>query len=90
MKLHKKGYRIYGVNYKDTKQDMQNFLKNFGNPFDKISVDAAGQTSIEWGVYGMPETYLVDRDGMIRARHTGPIMPRDLERTILPALEQMQ
>ena len=56
---------IIGIAYKDKKEDMIKFLKNYGNPFDEIGVDELGSIAIEWGVYGVPETFLIDENGKI-------------------------
>ena len=71
---------IIGIAYKDKKEDMIKFLKNYGNPFDKIGLDNDGISSIEWGVYGLPETFLINKDNKILYKHIGPIMKNDLEK----------
>ena len=64
---------LYGVNYKDKKNSALNFLKEYGNPFLKIGTDQSGRNAIEWGVYGVPETFLIDQEGRVLLRHAGPI-----------------
>ena len=63
---------IIGIAYKDKKEDMIKFLKNYGNPFDEIGVDELGSIAIEWGVYGVPETFLIDENGKIIYKYAGP------------------
>ena len=64
---------LYGVNYKDKKNSALNFLKEYGNPFLKIGTDQSGRNAIEWGVYGVPETFAIDQKGRVLFRHAGPI-----------------
>lgn len=64
---------LYGVNYKDKKNSALNFLKEYGNPFLKIGTDQSGRNAIEWGVYGVPETFAIDQEGRVLFRHAGPI-----------------
>ncbi|MCG8507110.1 MAG: DsbE family thiol:disulfide interchange protein [Sphingomonadales bacterium] len=83
------GATIHAINYKDRDDKAQRFLDRLGNPFTKVGVDREGRTSIEWGVYGVPETFIVDGAGNIVHKHIGPVMERDLERSILPILEEL-
>ena len=64
---------LAGINYKDAPENARRFLGRFGNPFDAVGVDAAGRAAIEWGVYGVPETFVVGPDGTIRHKHIGAI-----------------
>ena len=64
---------IFGVNYKDNQKSALNFINQFGNPYSKIGSDTAGRNAIEWGVYGVPETFVLDQNGYILYRHAGPI-----------------
>jgi cytochrome c biogenesis protein CcmG/thiol:disulfide interchange protein DsbE len=80
---------LYAINYKDKPDDARRWLAELGDPYGRIGADADGRASIEWGVYGVPETFIIDRQGRIRYRHVGPIMPRDLEETILPKLREL-
>ena len=82
--------QIVGINYKDSPDNARRFLGRYGNPFSMVGVDANGRGSIEWGVYGVPETFVIDREGRIRYRHVGPVQPRDLEDKILPLLAELQ
>lgn len=81
---------IYGINYKDKPEDATAWLQRLGNPYTRIGADREGRASIEWGVYGVPETFVIDREGRIRYRHVGPVQPRDLEEKILPLLAELQ
>ena len=89
MRLAGEGVPIYGINIRDTPEDARRFLDRLGNPYRRIGADNNGRVSIDWGVYGYPETFIVDRGGRIRYKHIGPIMPRDLEETIRPILESL-
>ena len=64
---------LAGINYKDAPENARRFLGRFGNPFAAVGVDDGGRAAIEWGVYGVPETFIVGRDGTIRYKHIGPI-----------------
>ena len=88
MRLAREGIPIYGVSYKDKADDANRFLGNFGNPYSRVGADVTGRVAIEWGVYGVPETFVVDADKRIRYRHVGPIMQRDLHDVIRPLLVQ--
>ena len=75
---------ILGLNYKDKDADAQRWLKQFGNPYQLSAVDADGRIGIDYGVYGVPETYLIDPQGVIRFKQIGAITPAILEQKILP------
>jgi cytochrome c biogenesis protein CcmG/thiol:disulfide interchange protein DsbE len=81
---------LYGLNYKDKKSDAIAWLKQLGDPYERIGQDLSGRVGIEWGVYGVPETYFIDREGRIRYRHVGPILPEVMEKTILPLIEELK
>ncbi|MGF1611843.1 MAG: DsbE family thiol:disulfide interchange protein [Kiloniellales bacterium] len=81
--------RLVGINYKDAPADASKWLDELGNPYDRIGADRDGRAGIDWGVSGVPETFIVDRQGVIRHQHIGPVMPRDLERKILPLVEEL-
>lgn len=83
------GVKLYGIDYKDDAKEGAAFLKEFGNPYAAIGVDADGRVGIDWGVYGVPETFVVDREGRIRYKQVGPITPDALNRTILPLVAQL-
>ncbi len=71
--------RMLGINYKDRPENARRFLGALGNPFDKVGTDESGRSSIDWGVYGVPETFIVDAQGIIRHKHIGPITPAQAE-----------
>jgi cytochrome c biogenesis protein CcmG/thiol:disulfide interchange protein DsbE len=84
----KTGVALYGINQKDAPDQAAAFLEQLGNPYDAIGADADGRTSIDWGVYGVPETFVVDAKGVIRFKHTGPLAMADIDREIVPAIEK--
>lgn len=86
-KLAEDGLVIYGVNYKDKPDNALNFLKELGNPYAALGADATGRMALDWGVYGVPETYVIDGKGNIVLRFAGPITERVMQSTILPAIE---
>jgi cytochrome c biogenesis protein CcmG/thiol:disulfide interchange protein DsbE len=90
MQLAKQGVRIVGINYKDKPEDVTAWLGELGNPFSKIGRDDTGRTAIDWGVYGVPESFIVDNGGRIRHKHVGPLMDYDIETTILPMIRKLQ
>jgi cytochrome c biogenesis protein CcmG/thiol:disulfide interchange protein DsbE len=81
-------YQIVGINYKDQADNARRFLGRYGNPFSAVGTDDNGRASIEWGVYGVPETFVVGRDGRIAYKLVGPISPENLERLVKPAIEK--
>lgn len=70
--------RVVGINYKDKPDTARRFLGNLGNPFAAVGADESGRTGIEWGVYGVPETFVVGPDGVIRHKHVGPLTPEEM------------
>lgn len=82
--------QLFGVNYKDKPERGSGFLKRHGNPFARLVADRDGRGAIEWGVYGMPETFLVDGKGRIVFKHVGPIDDRVLRDKLLPAIARAQ
>ena len=70
---NKKGIRVIGINYKDNPDKAIEWLKNLGNPYSDIPIDKNGRIAIDWGVYGIPETFLVNSKGIIKYRHVGPV-----------------
>jgi cytochrome c biogenesis protein CcmG/thiol:disulfide interchange protein DsbE len=84
------GVAIYGVNHKDNPTAARRFLGRYGNPFAAVGADGNGRAAIEWGVYGMPETFVVDRHGTIVYKHIGAITPESLAREIVPAVKKAQ
>ena len=86
----KTGVRVYGVNYKDQAAAARRFLGRYSNPYAAVGVDGNGRAAIEWGVYGMPETFIVNGKGEIVYKHVGPITPETLEARIIPAIRAAQ
>jgi cytochrome c biogenesis protein CcmG, thiol:disulfide interchange protein DsbE len=80
--------RVIGINYKDQPDNARRFLGRFGNPFAANGVDGNGRAAIEWGVYGVPETFVVGRDGRIAYKLIGPITPDNLGQSLRPAIEK--
>jgi cytochrome c biogenesis protein CcmG/thiol:disulfide interchange protein DsbE len=85
VELAKKGVLpILGLNYKDKGDEAQRWLKQFGDPYQLSVVDADGRIGIDYGVYGVPETYLIDTEGVIRYKQVGPLTQAILEKKVLP------
>ena len=80
---------IYGIDYKDQGEAGAKWIETLGNPYTKIGADT-GRVGIDWGVYGVPETFVVDRNGRIRYKHVGPLSEDDLNRTILPMVARLE
>ena len=70
---NKKGIKVIGVNYKDNSKKTIKWLKNLGNPYSDVLIDKNGRVAIDWGVYGIPETFIINSKGIIKYRHVGPI-----------------
>ena len=83
-----KRFQIVGINYKDAPDNARRFLNRYGNPFVAAGADANGRSSIDWGVYGVPETFLIGRDGKIAYKLVGPITPENLAKTLVPEIEK--
>jgi cytochrome c biogenesis protein CcmG, thiol:disulfide interchange protein DsbE len=83
-----KRIQLVGINYKDAPDNARRFLNRYGNPFAAAGRDEAGRTSIDWGVYGVPETFLVGRDGRIAYKLVGPITVENLTTTLGPEIEK--
>ena len=81
--------RFYGLNYKDTRADADAWLARFGNPYDASFFDEDGRVGIDFGVYGVPETFVVDGNGVIRMKHIGPLTPDVLANKIEPLLKKL-
>ncbi len=88
MQLAREGVAIYGINTRDRPEDARAFLARLGNPYRRIGADRSGRVSIDWGVRGYPETFVLDRTGRVRYKHVGPILARDLETRIRPLLRE--
>ncbi|MEM6712596.1 MAG: DsbE family thiol:disulfide interchange protein [Pseudomonadota bacterium] len=81
-------FQIIGINQKDQLSDARRFLTSLGNPYDRIGVDPNGRASIEWGVYGVPETFIVGADGVILHKHIGVFDARHVQEDFLPIIEE--
>lgn len=81
-------FSIVGLNYKDRPENARRFLGELGNPYDAVGVDDNGRVAIDWGVYGVPETFLVGRDGRIAWKHVGPFSPEIVVNALLPEIEK--
>lgn len=83
-----KRFQLVGINYKDAADNARRFLGRYGNPFSSVGVDPNGRASIEWGVYGVPETFVVGREGTIVYKLVGPITSANLSTVLMPQLEK--
>jgi cytochrome c biogenesis protein CcmG/thiol:disulfide interchange protein DsbE len=81
---------IVGLNYKDAREDALNWLNRLGNPYDVSVTDQEGRIGIDWGVYGVPETFVIDKKGIIRHKHTGPVTSETVRQTLLPLIAKLQ
>jgi len=81
---------IYGLNYKDERPAAMRWLAQFGDPYRANAFDADGRVGIDWGVYGTPETFVIDKRGVIRHKYTGPLTQDIVQRELLPMLKQLQ
>lgn len=80
---------VVGLNYKDKADDAKMWLAKFGDPYVLSAADVDGRVGIDYGVYGVPETYVIDKNGVIRMKHTGPITPESLQKQILPLIAEL-
>ena len=85
-----KGFRLVGINYKNNPAEARAFLDELGSPYAAIGTDFKGRAGIEWGVVGVPETFLVDGNGIIRYKFIGPIGKRDITEVLLPKIEAVK
>ncbi len=81
---------IIGLNYKDEPEDAKRWLKMLGNPYKASVMDQDGRTGIDFGVYGVPETFIIDKRGIIRHKHTGPVTAGDISDSLLPMVRELQ
>lgn len=81
---------IHGLNYKDRPEDAAQWLDTLGDPYTRTGADRDGRVAIDWGVYGVPETFVVSADGRIMHKHIGPVTQKDLDRTILPLIARLR
>lgn len=90
MDLHKRRVvTIHGLNYKDKPDDVARWLAELGDPFTRTGADVDGRVSIDWGVYGVPETFLIDAHGRIVYKHIGPLTPRVINDKLLPLIQKL-
>ncbi|MEA2206944.1 MAG: cytochrome c biosis protein CcmG, thiol:disulfide interchange protein DsbE [Blastocatellia bacterium] len=80
---------IYGLDYKDKREDALSLLSEMGNPYVLCASDADGRVAIDYGVYGVPETYVIDRAGVIRFKQVGPLTPEAIQNTVLPLVKDL-
>ncbi|WP_133127176.1 DsbE family thiol:disulfide interchange protein [Legionella nagasakiensis] len=90
LRLAREGVPLYGLNYKDNPKDAAQWLSEWGNPYKKIGSDLDGKVAINLGVYGAPETFLIDSGGVIRYRHAGPLNARVWEQEFLPRINALE
>lgn len=83
------GFRLVGINYKDDPGNARAFLGGLGNPFTAVGTDIKGRTGIDFGVYGVPETFIIGKDGTIRHKHVGPLLPGNIQ-SFLKKIEEAQ
>ena len=83
-------YKMVGLNYKDNVPGAKQWLQDLGNPYYINAVDKSGRVAIDWGVYGAPETFVIDKKGIVRYKHIGPLSYKDLDEIVLPLLQELQ
>jgi cytochrome c biogenesis protein CcmG, thiol:disulfide interchange protein DsbE len=81
---------IIGYNYKDERADAERWLQQFGNPFHIIVVDETGKAALDWGIYGAPETFLIDQQGVVRWKHVGALNDEIIRNELVPKIEALQ
>lgn len=81
---------LVGLNYKDGRDDGIKWLRDFGNPYALSAFDNNGRVGIDYGVYGVPETFIIDKRGVIRMKHTGPVTPEALSQKIIPLIKELK
>ncbi len=86
----KKLVTIVGLNYKDDPRDAKQWLAQLGNPYNVSMMDMEGRTGIDYGVYGVPETFVIDKKGIIRYKHTGPVSVKDMQEILIPLVNQLK
>ena len=88
--LAKEGVPLLGIAWKDKPEDARAWLAELGDPYRRLAIDRDGRVGIDFGVYGVPETYVIDRTGKIRYRQAGPITPEDMKEKIAPLLAALK
>src|SRR3990167_9087640 len=81
---------LHGINYKDKPDDARAWLDEMGDPYTRIGADISGRVAIDWGVYGVPETFVIDRDGRIAYKHIGAVTPEVLRDKLMPLIRKLQ
>ena len=81
---------LYGINYKERPDDAQRWLNALGDPYDRSGADLDGRVAIDWGVYGIPETFVIDSGGTIAYKHVGPFTQVTMDETIVPLIRELQ
>ena len=81
---------IHGLNYKDRPEDVEKWLDDMGDPYTRTGADIDGRVAIDWGVYGVPETFVIDREGRIAYKHIGPVTPKLLDETLRPLIARLR
>lgn len=84
------GVPVVGLNYKDPPDNARQWLRELGNPYRVVAVDVQGRAGIDWGVYGVPETFVIDKTGLIRYKHVGELTAQVLDEKLLPLLRQLE
>lgn len=90
VRLAKQGVKIYGLNYKDNRDTALRLLQQTGDPYIANAFDETGRVGIDWGVYGAPETFVLDKQGIIRYKHIGPVTVDAINDTIMPLIQELQ
>ena len=88
--VKQKGFRVIGFNYKDKAADATAWLRQFGNPYQVVAQDLDGRVGIDWGVYGAPETFVIDHNGIIRDKRIGPVDAEYIREELMPLVEQIR
>lgn len=88
--LSRNGFRVIGFNYKDAPEDASAWLRQFGNPYQVVAQDLDGRVGIDWGVYGAPETFVIDHNGIVRDKRVGPVDAEYISEKLLPLVEQIR
>jgi cytochrome c biogenesis protein CcmG/thiol:disulfide interchange protein DsbE len=89
MRLASEGVVLYGIDYKDKRDDARQWLGELGDPYARLGADEGGKVAIDWGVYGVPETFVVDGAGTIRYKQVGPLSAAIIEDSILPLMKRL-
>lgn len=88
--INNNNVNLIGLNYKDEVADARRWLSRYGNPYQLSVSDIEGTAGIEWGVYGVPETFIMDKKGIVRLKHTGPVTNKDITEEIIPLIKRLE